>query len=225
MRVRDLHRWTLAPAEAIEIQHRLAAQVIRQNETGPVRHVAGADVAAGRAGQAGRGAVVLLSFPALEIADVYTAEQPLSMPYVPGLLAFRELPALLAAFTGLATTPDLVMVDGHGIAHPRRLGIAAHLGLLLDLPTIGCAKSILVGRTAGEPGPNAGDWVPLVDRGEVVGAALRTRVGVRPVYVSIGHRVDLPAAIAWVLRCGRGYRLPEPTRLADRAAGGTLIPT
>jgi deoxyribonuclease V len=144
-------------------------------------------------------------------------ELPVTFPYIPGLLSFREAPVGLAAISALETRPDLLLVDGHGLAHPRRCGIACHLGLLLDLPTIGCAKSILVGQ-AEEPGPNPGDWTPLDNRGETIGAALRTRPKTRPIYVSIGHRVSLASAIALVSQCGRGYRLPEPTRLADRIA-------
>ena len=213
------HRWDLTPAEAQALQRQLAGRVIREDRFGEIRTVAGLDLgfptAAG--GTVGRAALVVLSLPELEIVERQVVERPVAFPYVPGLLSFRESPVALAAFEALSRRPDLVIVDGQGLAHPRRFGIACHLGVLLDLPTIGCAKSILVGRAA-EPGPLPGDWTPLVDRGEIIGAAVRTRPKTKPLYISIGHRVSLETAIDLVLRCGRGYRLPEPTRLADQLA-------
>jgi deoxyribonuclease V len=151
------------------------------------------------------------------------ARAQVRFPYVPGLLSFREIPVLLPCFERLRTPPDLVIVDGQGIAHPRRLGLAAHLGLLLDLPSIGCAKSRLTGHPAGELAPERGARVPLVDRGETVGYALRTRAGTSPVFVSTGHRIGLDEAAAWVLACATRFRLPEPTRLAHQAAAGRQI--
>jgi deoxyribonuclease V len=142
-------------------------------------------------------------------------------PYVPGLLSFREAPLILAALEKITAVPDLIMVDGQGIAHPRRMGLASHLGLFLGVPTIGCAKSRLCGECE-EPGNEPGSYADLTDKGEVIGATLRTRAGVKPVYVSIGHMIDLPSAMHWVLACCRGYRLPEPTRLAHQAAGANL---
>ena len=171
----------------------------------------------------GTGAVVVLRYPGLEVVVVKVVTGRIAFPYVPGLLSFREAPLVLAACEQLTVTPDLVIVDGQGIAHPRRLGLASHLGLFLDTPTIGCAKSRLCGHHPA-PGKEAGSYTELVDRGETVGAVLCTRAGVKPVYVSIGHRIDLTAAIGWVLSCCRGYRLPEPTRLAHQAAGGNLQP-
>jgi deoxyribonuclease V len=162
-----------------------------------------------------------LSYPELEVAEVQTVEDRIDFPYVPGLLSFREAPITLAACAKLNITPDLVLVDGQGIAHPRRLGLASHLGLFLDRPTIGCAKSRLCGRHF-EPAKEAGSHAELLDKEEVIGAALRTKDGVNPIYVSIGHRVDLESAIYWAMQCCRGYRLPEPTRLAHLAAGGNL---
>ena len=162
-----------------------------------------------------RAAVVLLSYPALEIVEQHVYEEPVRMPYIPGLLSFREIPCILGAFDQLKRQPDLVMVDGQGIAHPRRLGIASHLGLWLDLPTIGCAKSILTGHHA-KVGEEVGDWVPLHADGETIGAVLRTRARVKPMIVSIGHRISLETSLRYVLACGKGYRLPEPTRLADK---------
>lgn len=227
MRLR--HPWNVTPARAKSIQERLRGRVERRPRLGTVRRVAGIDIsvtpgprtAAWRrpaGGYRARAAVVVLSFPELEVVETSVVEQPCRFPYVPGLLAFREGPSILAAFRKLRARPDLLLFDGQGIAHPRRFGIAAHLGVLLDLPSIGCAKSRLVGEHA-EPGAERGAWAPLTDGGGTIGAALRTREGVKPVYVSIGHRVDLETALDLVMRCTRGYRLPEPTRRAHQAAG------
>ena len=164
-----------------------------------------------------RAAVVVLAWPGLAVLEVVMHREPTRFPYVPGLLAFRELPAALAAFSQLSRRPDLVMVDGQGIAHPRRLGIAAHLGLWLDLPTLGIAKTRLCGRH-GEVPETRGDWTPLLDGDEVIGAVLRSRVGVKPVYVSPGHRLSLASAVEWTVACLGRTKLPEPTRLADRLA-------
>jgi deoxyribonuclease V len=172
-----------------------------------------------------KGAVVVLRFPELAVVESTVAEERVEFPYVPGFLSFREAPLLLAAWERLSLTPDLVVVDAQGIAHPRRLGLASHLGLFLDVPTIGCAKSVLCGRH-GDPGEEPGASAFLLDNGEVIGAALRTKRGTKPVYVSIGHKVDLEAALRWVMACCHGYRLPEPTRLAHLAAAGRLaVPT
>ncbi len=166
-------------------------------------------------------AVVVLSYAGLEVKEVEVAEQRISFPYVPGLLSFREAPAILNVCERLKTDPDLVLVDGQGIAHPRRFGLACHLGVLLDTATVGCAKSVLCG-TYGKLEEGAGSFAEMADNGEVIGAAVRTRAGVKPVYVSIGHKVDLLTAVSWTLGCCRGYRLPEPTRLAHLAASGRL---
>jgi deoxyribonuclease V len=167
--------------------------------------------------------VVVLSYPELRLVETRVVSGELEFPYVPGLLSFREAPLTLAACQELSVTPDLFLVDGQGVAHPRRMGLASHLGLFLDKPTIGCAKSLLCG--SGEmPGEEPGSYTEIVDRGEVIGATLRTRPGVKPVYVSIGHKIDLETAIQWVLNCCRGHRLPEPARLAHLAAGGNLAP-
>ncbi|MEJ5308402.1 MAG: deoxyribonuclease V [Anaerolineae bacterium] len=221
------HPWDLDPAAAIALQRELAAKVIRKTAFGPVTTIAGVD-ASYRDGIA-RAAVVAFSFPGLDMLDYVTAERPVDYPYVPGLLSFREAPAVLDALEKLPLTPDLLIFDGHGIAHPRRLGIASHVGLLVDKPSIGCAKSRLVGRYE-EPGRERGNYTYLHDAGtagegnDIIGAVVRTRTGVKPVFVSIGHRISLDAAIDVVLVCGRGYRLPEPTRLADRIAGGEDVP-
>ncbi|MHB1132935.1 MAG: deoxyribonuclease V [Chloroflexota bacterium] len=215
MRYRELHGWDVDAAEAIAIQQRLRSQVVTAGEPGEVRLVVGVDM--GLRGERMHAAAVALDYPGLVVVAQSTAERPPTFPYVPGLLSFREAPAILAALAGLQVEPDLVFVDGQGIAHPRRLGIAAHLGLLLERPTIGVAKSILVGKHEAV-GPEVGARAPLVANGEVVGYALRTRVGVKPLYISVGHRLSLEAAVDWVLRCGRGYRLPEPTRRAHQLA-------
>jgi deoxyribonuclease V len=220
---RNLHSWQVGVTEAKEIQRALAAQVVRSNELETPHLVAGVDISGVDSRGLARGAVVVLRLPELAIVEQGVATLRLSFPYVPGLLSFREVPLILAACEGLSVTPDLFIADAQGIAHPRRLGLASHLGLLLDVPTIGCAKSILCGQH-GDMGQEPGDYAPLLDGDEVIGAALRTKRGVNPVYVSIGHRVDLEAAIHWVTACSRGYRLPEPTRLAHLAASGKKHP-
>jgi deoxyribonuclease V len=221
MKVTKLHGWRVSPAQAMEIQMRLASQVSRVGEVTNPRLIAGVDISVDREARTGTGAVVVLSYPGLELVETKVVRDQLDFPYVPGLLSFREAPFILAACESLTVKPDLIMVDGQGIAHPRRMGLASHLGLFLETPTIGCAKSRLCGQHEA-PGTEAGDYADLIDRDEVIGAVLRTRSGVNPIYVSIGHGIDLPAAIHWVLACCRGYRLPEPTRLAHLAAGGNL---
>lgn len=215
------HRWDVSPQEAFKLQRELAGQVERQPRLGPVRRVAGVDVSV--RDDVARAAVVVLDFEGLAPMDYAVATRPVPFPYVPGLLAFREGPVVLDALERLDTTPDLLIFDGQGLAHQRRLGIASHVGLLVDMPAIGCAKSRLVGQH-NEPGPEPGSYAPLLDRGEVIGAVLRTRRGVKPVFVSIGHRTDLATSIHYVLACCRGYRLPETTRWAHRVAGGELPP-
>ncbi len=193
----------------------------RDGEVAKPRFIAGVDIAVGKAHEMATGAVVILSYPELRLVETRVAQGRLDFPYIPGLLSFREAPLTLAACQQLTVTPDLVLVDGQGIAHPRRMGLASHLGLFLDTPTIGCAKSLLCGRHE-VPGEAPGSYTEIVDRGETIGAALRTKLGTKPVYVSIGHQIDLQTAIYWVLACCRSYRLPEPTRLAHLAAGGNL---
>jgi deoxyribonuclease V len=184
--------------------------------SGPVRLVAGVDV--GVRNETARAAVVVLTYPELAPVETSVIDAPVVFPYVPGLLAFRECPAVLRAFESLRHEPDLIIVDGQGLAHPRRFGIACHVGVILDRPTIGCAKSRLVG-VHDEPGAMAGAWASLRDGGEVIGAAVRSKNGANPLYVSVGHKVDLDTAIRYVLACCRGYRLPETSRQAHRAAG------
>ena len=222
MKVRHLHNWQVTSDQALEIQRRLASQVTTNNKVGAAHLIAGVDISGVDARGMARGAIVVLSYPELEPVESIVTEETVDFPYIPGLLSFREVPLLLAACEKLPIIPDLIMVDGQGIAHPRRIGLASHLGLFLDIPTIGCAKSRLCGShgtVANEPG----SWAELFDRDEVIGVALRTKTRSRPLYISIGHKVNLPLAIHWVLSCCRGYRLPEPTRLAHLAASRRSI--
>ncbi len=194
----------------------MCALVERRDRVGRVRYVAGVD--SSFRGDRARAAVVVLDARTLVPVEVRTHEMRVAFPYVPGLLSFREIPALLRPLRKLTIRPDLLLVDGHGIAHPRRFGLASHLGVILDVPTIGCAKSLFIGEHA-EPARERGSWTPLVHHRERVGAAVRTQDGIRIVYASIGHRVSLRTAIRWILRTSTRYRLPEPTRVADHEAG------
>lgn len=212
-----LHDWNVTPQQAINIQQSLRSQILRQDQLGRIRFVAGVDVGIQKNSEISRAAVALLAFPQLELIEFALAERPVTFPYMPGLLSFREIPVILEALEGLKTLPDLILCDGHGFAHPRRFGLASHLGLICGLPSIGVAKSRLIGEHD-TVGPQRGDWLSLVDQGEVIGAAVRTRSGTKPVYVSIGHRLCLETAIDLVLRCTREHRLPETTRQAHRLA-------
>ena len=221
MKVESLHSWQVSITQALEIQQKLATQVSKKSEVTTPHFIAGVDISAGKGEGMATGAVVVLQYPELRVVETKIARGKLNFPYIPGLLSFRESPLTLAACQKLTTTPDLILVDGQGIAHPRRLGLASHLGLLLNTPAVGCAKSLLCGSHEA-PGAEPGSYAEVVERGEIIGVALRTKLGVKPIYVSIGHKVDLQTAIYWVLKCCRGYRLPEPTRLAHLAAGGNL---
>jgi deoxyribonuclease V len=209
------HAWNLSGEEARAKQRELAGEIVLEDRFDEIRFVAGVDMAINENNGMARAAVVLFSFPDLVVLEKHVYEEPLRMDYIPGLLSFREMPSLLGALAQLKQQPDLVMADGQGIAHPRRLGIAAHLGLWIDKPSIGCAKSILVG-THEPVGEAVGDWSPLIYKHDVIGAALRTRIKVKPMYISQGHKISLESSIKYVLACGRGYRLPETTRLADK---------
>lgn len=211
------HRWDLSPKEAVALQRELCARVERRNRLAAVRYVAGVDVGFEARNTITRAAVAVLAFPSLELVDYALAREPTRFPYVPGLLSFREIPTVLKALEGLRIDPDLLLCDGQGIAHPRRLGVASHLGVLCDIPSIGVAKSRLLGQHE-EPAREKGAWTELMDRGECIGAVLRSREAVKPLYISIGHRIDLPTAIDYVLRCTTRYRLPETTRWAHRLA-------
>jgi deoxyribonuclease V len=206
--------WNLTPREAIREQERLRERVVLEDDFGSIRYVAGADVAFDPATDIAFAGVMVYTFPELQEIERCMARRKLRFPYVPGLLSFRESPVLLAAFARLRREPDLILIDGHGRAHPRLFGIACHLGVLLDKPTIGCAKSLLVGEHC-DPRAERGAIAPLVFKGERVGEVLRTRANVKPIYVTTGHRVALPSAVKIVERCLDGFRIPKPTREAD----------
>ncbi len=222
--LRHIHDWDLTPTEAIALQSRLAPQVVRDGNPGAVRLVAAADVAyveraPAWAASTARAAVVVMSYPALEVVEERVVQTRVTFPYVPGLLSFREIPALATALEQVESAPDLLLVDGQGHAHPRRLGIASHLGLLVEIPTIGCAKSRLCGE-ASEPGRDRAATTPLIDKSEQIGAVVRTKDGVKPLYISTGHMIALDSAVDWVLRLTTTRRLPEPARLADLLSKG-----
>ncbi len=205
------HPWDVSAREAVAIQRRLAAQVRQERLRQPVETVAGIDVSI--RGARAQAAVVVLALPGLEVVDRAVHAAAVPFPYVPGLLSFREVPVILPALERLGVRPDVLMTDGQGRAHPRRFGLACHLGVLLDVPALGVAKSLLTG-TFENLGVEKGSRASLVHRGEVVGVALRTRAGVQPVYVSVGHRITLEEAVALTLFCAPRYKLPAPTRQA-----------
>jgi deoxyribonuclease V len=209
----QLHQWDVTPKEAIEIQQRLRSMVGVAGLDKEPRFVAGCDISFDKGSDVVYAGIVVLELPALAEVGRSTTIAQAKFPYIPGLLSFRESPPLLEAWEKLETQPDLVMIDGQGYAHPRRFGIASHFGVLIDLPTVGCAKTVLVGKYE-EPDAKAGSYSPLIDREELIGAALRTQDGVNPVFVSVGHRINLETAIEVVLRCTKDYRIPEPTRQA-----------
>lgn len=211
------HPWDVSPEEAMEIQRRLRDQVVMETAFDRLETVAGIDC--GFRDEKTRAAVVVLDYANLQPVDQAIAELPVPFPYIPGLLSFRETPAVLEALAMLDVEPDLLILDGHGYAHPRRLGLACHVGVITDVPAIGCAKSCLIGKHK-EPPVEAGSWVPLYDEHEVIGAVVRSRTGVSPIFVSVGHKVDLETAVQVVLHCCTKYRLPETTRYAHRVAGG-----
>jgi len=212
------HPWNVTPAEAIQIQRQVRAKVIPYGRLEVPRLIAGADVAFDKDSESMYAAAVVITFPDLERVESVTVKARVAFPYVPGLLSFREAPALLQAFGNLRHAPDVIFIDGHGLSHPRSAGIASHVGVLLDRPVIGCAKSRLYGRYE-EPGQARSSVSYLYEKeGRVIGAAVRTRDRVQPVFVSIGHRIDLDQAIELTLACGKGYRIPEPTRQADLLA-------
>ena len=214
MRPKLRSRWNLTPRQAMRLQERLRERVAFQTPEFPIRSVAGADLAFDPQTQIAFGGVIVYRLPQLEEIERSFACRPLRFPYVPGLLSFREIPVLLAAFARLRSEPDLLLIDGHGRAHPRLFGIACHVGVLFDRPTIGCAKSLLVGEHE-EPQGIAGSTAPLIFRGEQVGTVLRTRARVKPIYVTVGHRVSLEWAVQLVMQCVDGFRIPKPTREAD----------
>ena len=214
--------WSFSPEQAIALQQELRSQVIVTDQLGEVRYVAGVDVGFEAGGTITRAAVAVLNLNDLQVCDRAIARRPTTFPYIPGLLSFREMPAVVDALAKLTILPDLILCDGQGIAHPRRLGIACHLGLIINLPTIGVAKSLLVGKHA-DLADEKGSYQPLIHKGETIGVALRTRVGTKPVYISPGYRISLDTEIAYVMRCTTKYRLPETTRHAHKLASGPAI--
>jgi deoxyribonuclease V len=213
------HPWPQTIEEAIAIQEQLRSLVIAENQLETVRYVAGVDVGYDNADIVSRAAVTVLSFPDLQLQQQAVVRRPTAFPYIPGFLSFREVPAVLAALENISPMPDLILCDGQGIAHPRRFGLACHLGVLTGIATIGVAKNRFIGEHS-EVGLDRGSWQPLLHSGEIVGAALRTQTGVKPIYVSIGHKVNLTVAIEYVLCCALKYRLPETTRSADQLTSG-----
>jgi deoxyribonuclease V len=221
MKLHNLHDWNLSYHEAVDVQNRLRKKIrLTPLALKKIRNVAGSDIAISKKLGCLIAAVVVLRFPSLDIIESRTARAALSFPYIPGLLSFREVPALIRCLKKVATPFQAMLCDGQGIAHPRRFGLASHLGVLLQIPTIGCAKSRLVGEHE-PPGPKKGDEAPLLYEGKCVGSVLRTRLGVKPVFISPGHRIDRAGARRIVLACTAGYRIPEPTRRADILAGRT----
>jgi len=218
MKIAPLHDWNLTTPQAIQLQKQLAHEVVAEDRfDAPVKTVAGIDLGYNAKNDTSRAVVVVLKFPELELVESAEAILPIQFPYVPGLLSFRETPVAIKALEKLQTAPDLILCDGQGFAHPRRFGVACHIGLITDVPTIGVAKSLLVGKfeNLGEP---RGSVAPLIHRNEQVGVALRTKDKVQPVFVSVGHRINLKTATDLVLQCAPKYRLPETTRLADKMA-------
>ncbi len=208
-----LHPWNVTPAEAVGLQEELRQHIVIEPLTNPPETIAGCDISFNKYEEIVYAGIVVLRLDTLEVVEEVGVVTTTAFPYVPGLLTFREGPALLEAWEKLTTVPDVVMFDGHGLAHPRRLGIATHMGLWLNRPTFGCGKSVLTG-TFSEPAIERGNWSPMVHKGETIGAALRTKNKVNPVFISPGHLIDLPTALDLTLRCDGGYRLPEPTRRA-----------
>jgi deoxyribonuclease V len=245
LKIHKLHKWNLSLKEAVSLQRRLRDRILLKNKLGSVKLIAGADMSIDDERGLGYAGVIVYFFPDLVEVERQHAKAKLNFPYVPGLLAFREAPVLIKAFAKIRNVPDVILFDGQGIAHPRGLGIASHMGLILGKPTIGCAKSRLIGEYE-EPGNNVGDWSPLVkviasnvchceerkrrsnlmgllrppkgprnDLGAIIGAVLRTRKNVKPIFVSPGHLIDLRTSIKIVLSCSDGFRIPKPTREAD----------
>jgi deoxyribonuclease V len=219
MKIPHSHPWPQTAEEAIALQQALRTEIVTTDQLGVIQFVAGVDVGFEDEGNTTRAAVAVLSFPDLQLQDQAIARRPTSFPYIPGLLSFREIPAVLDAMEQLTTIPDLLLCDGQGTAHPRRFGIACHLGFLTDLPAIGVAKSLLIGTYEDVP-DDKGAWRPLQHQGETIGAVLRTRKGTKPLYISPGHRLSLGTAIAYVMHCTTKYRLPETTRFAHKLASG-----
>lgn len=218
-----LHRWDVSPREAVAIQNALRGRVVARDDLGPVSLVAGVDIGFEDGGRVARAAAVVLRLPDLTRVAEAVVRVPVRFPYVPGLLSFREVPAAAEALARLPMVPDVVLCDGQGYAHPRRFGLACHLGVWTGLPTIGVAKTRLVGEHGAVP-PGRGEWCPLLDHGELIGAVLRARTGVQPLFVSVGHRTSLETAVGIVMQCVTRYRLPETTRWAHQLASSGADP-
>lgn len=218
MKFKELHQWNLSPKEAIALQNSLRQKIILIDSLRSIDTIAGADIAFTKDDNVGYAGVIIYKYPELVEIERVSATGKLEFPYVPGLLSFREAPLLLKAFAQLKILPDVIMFDGQGIAHPRRIGIAAHLGLWLNLPTIGCAKSRLTGEFD-EPKRAAGSFTELTDKGDLIGAVIRTRTNVKPIFVSPGHLISLKSTIDITLKCTDGLRIPKPTRQADKYVG------
>ncbi|MCH8010666.1 MAG: deoxyribonuclease V [Candidatus Marinimicrobia bacterium] len=209
----NYHPWDVSPGEAKAIQDRLRLKVVVSHFTSEINYVAGADVSFDKGSNLVYAAIVIMTFPDLNVVERRGLAERVDFPYIPGLLAFREGPPVSHTWDKLQIKPQVILFDAQGYAHPRRFGLASHLGVILDIPSIGCAKSVLVGKY-NEPGEKAGEYTELIDKGEVVGAAVRSKDKVNPIFISIGHKVDLNGAIEISLACTRGYRIPEPTRQA-----------
>lgn len=217
MKLAVSHDWQVSPAQAADIQRELSRKVICKDRLTAVSLVAGVDVGFEDKGNITRAAIAVLSFPELKLVETSIARRATSFPYIPGFLSFRELPAVLSALENLEHEPDIFLCDGQGYAHPRRFGIACHLGVLINKPAVGVGKTRLIGKF--QPVDNSrGAWQPLIDKGETVGAVLRTREGVKPIYVSSGHYISLASAIEYVMACTTKYKLPQTTRMAHRLA-------
>jgi deoxyribonuclease V len=211
------HKWDVKPQEAIGIQERLRDEVILKDNFHQISTIAGVDVGYESSSKLSRAVIAIYQFPELELLETIIAQKQTSFPYIPGLLSFREIPVILDAIESLTNIPDLILCDGHGFAHPRRFGLACHLGVITDIPVIGVAKSVLIGKFD-ELDEERGSWKPLIDNGEIVGIVLRSRVKVKPIYVSIGHRISLDSAREIVLQCCKKFKLPEPIRKAHQIA-------
>ena len=219
MRIKKLHPWNVTPAEAAKIRIDLEERISQVEVFDKIERVGGVDVSYKKGSGKATAAAVVLSFPALAVLETRVVEGEVSFPYMSGLFSFREIPLLIPALEKLTTTPQVMLVEGQGIAHPQRMGLAAHLGILMDIPTIGCAKSRLIG-THEKPSKEKGAYTYLYDQDEVIGAVVRTRTDISPVYVSIGHKISLHTAVEFVLKCTTKFRIPEPLRAAHIASGG-----
>lgn len=215
MNIRELHPWDVSPKEAIEIQNKLRSRIVIAPFKKDVKKIAGVDASYSKRDQTMWAAVVVMDMQSLQTIEKGWYKEVVRYPYIPGLLSFREIPTILKALKDLKDEPDLILCDGQGIAHPRRMGIAAHLGLILDIPTIGCAKNLLIGNSKAPP-DRKGSFTYIRYKKEIVGASLRTREGVKPVYISPGYGIDLEGSISIIMRCITKYRLPEPIREAHR---------